>query len=74
MVARAFYENIFGIFFVGLYFGVFAVDMGYSMHVMAAIRSYAIELKKLVDYEKFKHAIAQNYRRKNGKFSSTFSP
>ena len=74
VVAEAFAQNFFGVFFVGIYFGVFGVDVGYSMHVMTAIRTYAIELKKLIDYEKFKHSIAQNYRRKNGKFSSTFSP
>ena len=74
VVADAFFGNVFGIFFVGIYYGVFAVDVGYSMHIMAAIRTYAIELAKLVDFEKFKHSIAQNYKRKNGKFSSTFSP
>lgn len=74
VVAEAVSSSFWGIFFVGIYFGVLAVDVGYSMHVMTAIRSYAIELKNLIDYEKFKHSIAQNYKRKNGKFSSTFSP
>lgn len=74
IVARAVAGNFVGVFFIGIYLGVLAVDLGYSMHIMTAIRKYAIELKNLVDYEKFKHSIAQNYRRKNGKFSSTFSP
>lgn len=66
-------SNIICMFFVGIYYGVFFVDLGYSMQIMTKIRSYALKAKELVDFENFKKAVAEKYEKFANKKSSTFS-
>lgn len=52
-------ENTLYSFFLGVYFGIMAVDVGYSFHIVAKLRSWANEQKLTVKYEELKLAIAQ---------------
>lgn len=61
--------NIVAIFFIGIYYGVFLVDLMYSLNVMAKIRTYAIKVKELVNFDNFKKAIAEKYKSHSGKKS-----
>lgn len=66
-------NNIICMFFVGIYYGVLIVDIGYSVQIMAKIRTYAIKVKQLVDFENFKHSLVEKYNLKHNKKSSAFS-
>ena len=57
-----FCENITFSFVVGMFYGVFFVDLGYSLGVVAKIRAFAIENQIMVRYEELKLQIRQNAR------------
>ncbi len=72
-LAEAVSESFVGVFFVGIYYGIFAVDLCYSLNVLSKIRTYSIKIKELINFENFKKAIAEKYATKKGKSSSVFS-
>lgn len=55
-----FYENITFSFVVGMFYGVFFVDLGYSLGIVKKIREFAIENQVMVRYEELKLQIRQN--------------
>lgn len=57
-----FCENITFSFVVGMFYGVFLVDLGYSLGIVAKIRNFAIENNIMVRYEDLKLQIRQNAR------------
>ncbi|WP_147635229.1 putative ABC transporter permease [Treponema pectinovorum] len=44
-------------FFVGFFYGVFAVDLGYSLNLMTKIRKFATQSEFVVKLENLKHTI-----------------
>lgn len=57
-----FCENITFSFVVGMFYGVFLVDLGYSLGIVTKIRAFAIENQIMVRYEELKLQIRQNTR------------
>ena len=57
-----FCENITFSFVVGMFYGVFFVDLGYSLGVVTKIRAFAVENQIMVRYEELKLQIRQNAR------------
>jgi len=53
-------ENIIFSFFIGMFYGVFIVDLVRSLGIVAKIRSFALENKILVRYEELKEQVLQN--------------
>ncbi|MCR4991342.1 MAG: putative ABC transporter permease [Lachnospiraceae bacterium] len=67
------YENVGVIFFIGVYFGIFIVDMGYSFNIAGKIKAYAKDNAIIVRYEEFKNTIKrynEEHDFKNRFFSS----
>ncbi len=52
-----FVSNIWFAFFVGIFFGVFFVDLGHSLHLATRIRAFADEHGIVVHYEKLKETL-----------------
>lgn len=46
-------------FFIGMFFGVFAVDLGYTLQLSAKIRRFAVENEVVVKYEELKHFLRE---------------
>lgn len=46
-------------FFIGMFFGVFATDLGYSFHLSSKIRSFAAEKELVIKYEELKDFIRE---------------
>lgn len=51
------YDNVGFIFFLGIYFGILIVDIGYSFNIAARIREYARDNAVIVLYQEFKDTI-----------------
>ncbi len=58
---------------MGIYYGVFFVDLVYSLGLVSKIRVYSIKAKELVNFENLKHSISEKYQTRKGKNSNTFS-
>lgn len=56
-MVRWLYENVGFIFFLGIYFGILIVDIGYSFNIAARIREYARDNAMIVKYEELKDFI-----------------
>lgn len=50
-------ENLAFSFFIGLFFGVFVIDMSYSLNLTVKIRKFAAENKVIIRYEHLKDEI-----------------
>ncbi len=50
-------ENLAFSFFIGLFFGVLLVDLGYSVNILARIRQFSAEYRITVRYEELKAQI-----------------
>ncbi len=55
-----FAQNIAFSFVVGMFYGVFLVDLGYSFGIVARVRRFAIDNQILVKYEELKQEIREN--------------
>lgn len=55
-----FMENIPFSFFIGMFYGVFMVDLAHSLGIITKVRSYAREKEILVRYEELKLQIRQD--------------
>lgn len=53
-------RNLAYSFFVGFFFGVIAIDIGYSMQIVVKIRKFAADNRIVVRYEEFKAHIKHN--------------
>lgn len=52
-------SSIVLMFFSGMYYGIFLVDLCYSMRIMVGIRKYASKFKEVVNFENFKKSMAE---------------
>lgn len=52
-----YFNNIAFTFVVGLFFGVFLVDFGYSVHILSILRKFAQESEIIIRYEELKSHI-----------------
>lgn len=55
-----FTQNITFSFFIGIFFGVFFVDLGYSLGIVTKLRAFAKENEILIRYEELKLQIREN--------------
>lgn len=53
-------ENLAYSFFVGFFFGVLAIDLGYSLQIVVKIRQFAQDNEIIVRYEEFKAHIKRH--------------
>ena len=60
------------IFGVGLYVGVFVVDVGYSLGLMKRLKAYAADLRTRIDFEQFKATARDYVRRATGRRHAGF--
>jgi len=52
-------EHLTFSFFVGVFFGIFAVDMGYTLQLSTKIRQFAIDNDLVIKYEELKERIQE---------------
>ncbi len=67
-----FVNHIAFAFFVGMFFGVFAVDLGHSLNLTSKIRAYAKENEVIVSFEKLKVNIKERLEKLGKKASFMF--
>lgn len=67
-----FVSNIAFAFVVGLFFGVFFVDLGHSINLSAKIRAFAKENKVIISFEKFKAHVKEHIESVGKKASFIF--
>lgn len=67
-----FVENIEFSFVVGLFLGVFLVDLGHSLHISAKIRAFAKKHEIVVSFEKLKESVKDKIEAIGSKASFVF--
>ncbi len=67
-----FVENIEFAFFVGIFFGIFFVDLGMSLNISMRIRKFAEEHGIVIHFEKLKESVAETKEKKQEKPSFAF--
>ena len=67
------WNNIVFSFFVGVFFGIFLVDVGYSMNIVVRIRHFAAEHKIIVRYELLQAQVKSIVRTGKKPFDFLFS-
>lgn len=60
-------------FFVGIFYGIFIVDLFYSLNIMAKIRKFAKENQVVIRIENFKHHLREENDKIKGKIHFLFS-
>jgi uncharacterized membrane protein len=55
------------ILFVGMYAGVFLVDIAHSLHVMQRLRKYAAQMRTHINLDQLKATAKEHFRREIGK-------
>lgn len=68
-----FEQNIGLLFFLGMFYGIFFVDLGYSFRLVSKIKQFAEENHILVHYEKLKTAIRKTAREQKEKYRYLFA-
>lgn len=63
-----FSDNLAFSFFIGIFFGVFIVDVCYSFSIVAKIRAFANENNIVIRYEELKEHIKRNVTRTKAKY------
>ncbi len=66
-------NNLAFSFCIGLYFGIFAVDLAYSFKIIFHIKRFAEEKQIVIRLEEFKSNIQENNKKKGEKFRFLFS-
>lgn len=51
---------------VGMYLGVFAVDLAHSLRLMQRVRAYAVHMKTLINIDQLKASAKEHFRAQNG--------
>ena len=69
-----FVENIEFSFIVGLFLGIFLVDVGHSLNLTAKIRKFAKENKIVVSFEKLKESVHDKIEQREHKKASFVFP
>lgn len=68
-----FSENTAFSFFIGMFFGIFFVDVCYSFHIVAKVRTFAYENNVVIRYEELKEHIKRNVTRAKAKYRFMFA-
>lgn len=68
-----FSQNLAFSFFVGMFFGIFMVDLVYSLGIVAKVRAFAVENDILIRYELLKYEIRTDAERRKKKVRFIFS-
>lgn len=68
-----FSENLAFSFVLGMFFGVFLIDLCYSIHLVSKIRAFAAENHILVRYEELKESIRQSAEERKEKIRFLFA-
>ena len=55
------------ILLVGMYLGVFLVDLAHSMRLMQRVRAYAVRMRTLVNIDQLKASAKEHFQREAGK-------
>lgn len=63
-----FSDNLTFSFFIGLFFGVFIIDVCYSLQITVKIKKFAEENNVIVKYENLKYEIKRRYGRTKQKY------
>ena len=58
---------------VGIYLGIFAVDLGHSLHLMQTLRTYAMRMKTLVNIDQIKTSAKEHFKRESGRRHAAFN-
>ena len=58
---------------VGMYLGVFLVDLGHSLHLMQHVRAYAVRMKTLVNIDQLKISAKEHFKRESGRRHAAFN-
>lgn len=69
-----FVENIEFSFIVGLFLGIFLVDLGHSINITAKIRKFAKENRIIVSFEKLKESVREKIEKHEHKRASFVFP
>ena len=69
-----FVNHITFAFFVGIFFGVFFVDLGHSINLTAKITSFAKKHGVVVSFEKLKESIKDKIEKHGGKKANFIFP
>lgn len=68
-----FANNVAFSFFVGMFFGIFMVDLGYTLGIAAKVRAFAVENQLLIRYELLKDEIRFSAEQRKEKVRFLFS-
>lgn len=55
------------ILFIGMYLGVFAVDLAHSLRLMQRVRAYAVHMKTLINIDQLKSNARDHFQTQQGK-------
>ena len=61
-------NNLAFSFFIGVFFGVFAVDAAHSLQIVSKLKKYAVENNVIVHYEHIKQQIRRSYEQNAKKY------
>ena len=68
-----FSNNLAFSFFIGLFYGVFLIDVCYSFHIVSKIRAFARDNNILVKYEELKEQIQRTALERKEKYKFLFA-
>ena len=60
-------SNLAFSFFVGVFFGVFSIDVAYSINLVSKVRAFAAENDMIVRYEELKHHVYERRKQRKEK-------
>lgn len=66
-------DNLAFSFFIGVFFGIIAIDLVYSTRLVVKIRKFAKEKDLVVKYEEFKASILEHTTKSKEKYSFIFA-
>ena len=71
-----FSDNIAFSFVVGMFYGIFIIDLVYSLNIVGKVRRFAVENDVVVKYETLKQEIRSetDMLKKRGRFILAFNP
>lgn len=58
---------------VGIYLGIFLVDLFHSLHIMQRVRAYAVHMKTLVNIDQLKTTAKEHFKRESGRRHAAFN-
>lgn len=62
-LAVGFVGNTYGLFFLGIFMGIFIIDLCVSIQLLNRLTKYSILIKEIIDVEKLKREVLRNLNR-----------